>query len=398
MSSGGDFDLIVIGGGPAGTMAAYHAVQAGLEVLIVDKSNFPRLKPCGGGIATKAMALLPFSIEEILETATGTLNMGLRYDAPHEFTTNGFICAFVVREKFDEFMLTKTIEAGVKFLKIDSLDAVKETDDEVCITIDGCTQIKAKYMVAADGANSRVRRLIKPRLDFSRGFALEGIIPYTRLPQIPKMEFDFGCVDYGYGWMFPKGDHVNVGIYTCNSDVSISKAELREYSQKKLGTDGIDDVVGFPLGFGGNTYQQTTERALFAGDAAGFCEPMFGEGIHNALKSGTFAGKAVAGAVKANRKIGERYNEMLQEIRQDMVRCNYAAYQFFYPKVHGLGFKTLTSPVSKMIFLKGFAGGKTLNEIMNGFYKMPFQKPIYPASYKKFRDKTNVMPWVSKLT
>jgi hypothetical protein len=49
-----------------------------------------------------------------------------------------------------------------------------------------------------------------------------------------------------------------------------------------------------------------------------------------------------------------------------------------------------------MIFLKGFAGGKTLNEIMNGFYKMPFQKPIYPASYNKFRDKTNVMPWVSE--
>jgi geranylgeranyl reductase family protein len=396
MSSQGEIDLIVIGGGPAGTMAAYHAVQAGLEVLIVDKSNFPRLKPCGGGIATKAMALLPFSIEEVLETATGMLNVGLHYDAPHEFTTNGFICAFVVREKFDEFMLMKTLEAGANFLKIDSLDAVKETDDKVCVTIDGDAQIQAKYMIAADGANSQVRRLVKPRLDFSRGFALEGLVPYTRLSQNPKMEFDFGCVDYGYGWMFPKGDHVNVGIYTCNSDVSISKAELREYSQKKLGTDEIDDIVGFPLGFGGNTYQQTTERVLFAGDAAGFCEPMFGEGIHNALKSGTFAGKAVAGAVSANRKIGERYNEMLRDIRQDMLRCNYAAYQYFYPHVDGKGFKTLTSPISKMIFLKGFAGGKTLNEIMNGFYKMPFQKPIYPASYNKFRDKTNVMPWVSE--
>lgn len=396
MSFDGEFDLIVVGGGPAGTMAAYHAVQAGLEVLIIDKSNFPRLKPCGGGIATKAMALLPFSIEEVLETATGTLNMGLHYDEPHEFNINGFICGFVVREKFDEFMLNKTIEAGSEFLKIESLDGVDETDDDVCVTIDGGTKLKAKYMVAADGANSRVRRLVEPRLDFSRGFALEGLVPYTRLSHIPKMEFDFGCVDYGYGWMFPKGDHINVGIYTCNSDVSISKAELREYSQKKLGTDEIDDVVGFPLGFGGNTYQQTTERVLFVGDAAGFCEPMFGEGIHNALKSGTFAGKAVAAAVKGNRKIGKRYNEMLQEIRQDMVRCNYAAYQFFYPKVEGLGYKTLTSPISKVVFLKGFAGGKTLNEIMTGFYKMPFQKPIYPESYKKFRDKTNVMPWVSR--
>ncbi len=387
-----EFDLIVIGGGPAGVMAAYHAVQAGLDVLIMDKSNFPRLKPCGGCIATKALALLPFSIEEVLETATGTLNIGLHYDAPHEFTTKGYICAFAVREKFDAFMLNNTIEAGVKFLKIERLDAVKETDDAVCVAIDGGTQIKARYMIAADGANSQVRRLVEPTLKFSRGFALEGLVPYTRLSHIPKMEFNFGCVDYGYGWMFPKADHVNVGIYTCNSDVSIRKADLREYSQKKLGTDEIDDVVGFPLGFGGNTYRQTTERVLFAGDAAGFCEPMFGEGIHNAIKSGTFAGKAVAAAVKGNRKIGERYNEMLHEIRQDLVRCNHAAYQFFYPKVDGLGFKTLTSPISNMVFLKGLASGKTLHEIMNGFYKMPFQKPIYPISYKKLNDKPTVMP------
>ncbi len=388
------YDLVIVGGGPAGTMAAFHAVQAGLKVLIVDKSNFPRMKPCGGGIAIKALARIPFSIEEVLETATGRLKMGLLYEEPHVFSTKGFICAFAQREKLDAFLMNTVREAGAAFLKIMTLDAVEETQDHICVTVDGDIRIKAKYLLAADGANSRVRRLTSPQLEFSRGFALEGLVPYTRLSHVPEMEFNFGCVDYGYGWLFPKGDHVNVGIYTCNSDVSISKAQLFDYARKKLGTDEIDDVVGFPLGFGGNTYRQTSERLLFAGDAAGFCEPMFGEGIHNAIKTGSFAGLAVADAVNQGRVIGDQYNLMLEEVRADMARCNYAAFKFFYPNVETRGFNTLSSPVSKVIFTRGFAAGKTLNEIMNGFYKMPFQKPVYPVSIQKFKDASNVMPWV----
>ena len=390
-----EFDLIVIGGGPAGTMAAFHAVRAGLKVLIVDKSNFPRVKPCGGGIAMKALARIPFSIAEVLETATGRLKMGLRYEEPHVFSTKGYICAFAVREKLDEFLLKTVLDAGAEFLKINTLDAIQETEDGVHIVVDGDIQIKSDYLVAADGANSRVRRLTTPCLEFSRGFALEGLVPYARLPHAPEMEFSFGCVDYGYGWMFPKADHVNVGIYTCNSDVSLSKGQLFDYARNKLGTDVIDDVVGFPLGFGGHTYRQTSERLLFAGDAAGFCEPMFGEGIHNAIKSGGFAGLAVVDAVQGHRKIGDRYNRMLEEMRADMVRCNYAAFTYFYPKVETRGFNTLSSPISKLIFTKGFAAGKTLNEIMNGFYRMPFQKPVYPVSVQKFTDTSLVMPWTN---
>ena len=388
-----EYDFVIIGGGPAGTMAAFHAVQAGLSVLIIDKSDFPRMKPCGGGIAVKALARIPFSIEEVLETATGRLKMGHLYQEPHVFSTKGFICAFVQREKLDDFLMKTVRQAGASFLKIKTLDAVDEQVDHINVTVDGHIRVKAKYLLAADGANSRVRRLTKPILEFSRGFALEGLVPYTRLSHVPEMEFNFGCVDFGYGWLFPKGDHVNVGIYTCNSDVSISKPQLFDYARKKLGTDEIDDIVGFPLGFGGNTYRQNTERLLFAGDAAGFCEPMFGEGIHNAIKTGNFAGTAVARAIKTGQSIGDRYNLMLEEVRADMVRCNYAAYKFFYPQIKTRGFPTLSSSVSKVIFTRGFAAGKTLDEIINGFYKMPFQKPAYPVSLQKFRNASNLMPW-----
>jgi|GEM_PF-5336428 len=98
---------------------------------------------------------------------------------------------------------------------------------------------------------------------------------------------------------------------------------------------------------------------------------------------------------QCHRKIGDRYNRMLEEIRADMVRCNYAAFTYFYPKVETRGINTLSSPMSKLIFTKGFAAGKTLNEIMNGLYRMPFQKPVYPASVQKFADTSLVMPWTN---
>ena len=67
------FDLIVIGGGPAGAMAAYHAARAGLSVLILEKASFPRLKPCGGGLTIKTIARIPFSLHSVLYGASDVL-------------------------------------------------------------------------------------------------------------------------------------------------------------------------------------------------------------------------------------------------------------------------------------------------------------------------------------
>lgn len=376
-------DVAIVGAGPAGSIAAFYAARRGLNVLLLDKAAFPRVKPCGGGITTKALNRLPFSVAEVLEYATGTVQMGLGYNQQKTFSTPGFICGFAVREKFDDLLLEAAVNEGTEFQKIEKIQHLEFDYDHIELTVDG-SKIKPKYLIAADGANSQIRRLVDPRLDFSRGFALEGLVPYDRIGTRPEMTFDFGCVDFGYGWLFPKGDHVNVGIYTCRSDITISKDGLREYCRRKLGTDQIDAVVGFPLGFGGKSYRQTNERVLFVGDAAGMAEPLLGEGIHNAIKSGEFAGKAVADAVRNEQPIGLRYNSAVNEIRRDLDRCDNAAFKFFYPNLNGIGYGSLNFPISKVALMKGFAAGKTLSEIMNGFLFMGFQPPVYPESLKNF--------------
>jgi geranylgeranyl reductase family protein len=389
-----EHDLVIVGAGPAGTMAAFEAANAGLDVLLLDRVAFPRLKPCGGGITTKALMQIPFSVSEVLEVATGTVKMGLRLETPKEFSTEGFICAFAVRSKFDAFLLEAAKSAGAKFHVVREISDVSfDIDSGVSLTIDKSTKIFSKYLIAADGANSTIRRLLDPvRLDFKRGFALEGLVSYSLIDAPPKMEFDFGVVDYGYGWIFPKGDHANVGIYTCNPNVRLSKDQLRNYCVAKLGASEISDIVGFPLGFGAPSYRHTTERVLFAGDAAGFCEPLLGEGIHNAVKSGRYAGISVAEAVVGRRRIGLRYNARIDIIQRDLQRSTNAAFDFFYPNLDRVGFGSLSFPVSRLALMKGFAAGKTLYEIMNLFFLMPFQKPVYPASLEKFsRDKVSAV-------
>ena len=123
---------------------------------------------------------------------------------------------------------------------------------------------------------------------------MEGRVDYAEIGHEPTTEVFFGYVQNGYGWLFPKATHVNIGIYTYDSTVVLSKDLLRGYARQRLGTDRIEGIVGFPIGFGGRRNAQDRERIILAGDAAGFAEPLFGEGIHNALKSGQTAASAIA--------------------------------------------------------------------------------------------------------
>jgi hypothetical protein len=81
---------------------------------------------------------------------------------------------------------------------------------------------------------------------------------------------------HGDGWLFPKADHLNVGIYTWDGDAKLSKEQFRAYSVDRLGTDKLEDVVGFPISFGGHRHVPNRDRIILVGDAAGFAEPFLG--------------------------------------------------------------------------------------------------------------------------
>ncbi|MEY8120743.1 NAD(P)/FAD-dependent oxidoreductase [Falsihalocynthiibacter sp. BN13B15] len=375
-------ELIVVGSGPAGSMAAFHAAKMGINVTILDRASFPRAKPCAGGLTAKTLARLPYPINEIVQHVSDEINLTLRLGENVTVSAAGLICAFVVRQDLDQLLLEGAKKAGAQYRQINSIEQLSVNLSSVCLTINQNEKLSAKYLIAADGANSQIRRMAKPNGSFSRGFAVEGTVDRSLLSTMPEMELNFGYVEFGYGWLFPKGDHVNVGLFTNRQDIRLGKDMLRAYSYAKLGTDKVRGIVGFPLGFGGKSYRQNQERILFAGDAAGMAEPLLGEGIHNAIMSGELAGVAVANALRLGQPAKNSYHASLRPIRRDLVRTELVS-KIFYENLDRGGYSMLKTRAISSGLIKGFAAGKTLNEVTNKFAAMFWQKPLFTKSILK---------------
>jgi geranylgeranyl reductase family protein len=394
-----DFDVIVVGAGPSGTAAAYRLARFGYRVLMLDKVTFPRVKPCGGGITIKALDLLPWSVGPVIERATRDLRMGIKTGAGRReqlFSAHAPVCVFSVRAEFDRLNFEKTQQEGVEFQLAGELQAVEERSNHVALSFDGKT-ISARFLIGADGANSTTRRLLNAGRTFHRGFAVEGHVSYADLGAEPVPEFFFGIVRNGYGWLFPKRTHVNVGIYTFDNHVPLSKDQLRRYAVDRIGTDRVSDIVGFPIGFGGRHYAPNRERIVLVGDAAGFSEPLLGEGIHNALKSGQAAAAAIIAADQARRapRLRQAYMRALEPVISDLVRCEQMR-DFFYRNLDSVGAAALRLPVSKTALMRGFAAGKTMRELTNGFLFAPFFAPRTPRSLQDFLNGDGAEPVTQK--
>jgi geranylgeranyl reductase family protein len=270
-------DVAIVGAGPAGSTAAYRLASAGARVLLLDKATFPRDKPCGGGVTGRAARLLPFSIEPVVEDVVDRLDCGLRYR--HRFSRRARepLAYMTQRRRLDHFLLRKAAEAGAEVREGEAADA-RELDARIVIGADGCNGSSAKQLGLADGV--------------VHGVALEANYPHDAR-FAGAMLLEIAVIRGGYGWIFPKGDHVNVGVGGNGEEGPRLRAELRRMCE----TYGIDpeaaqDLRGYRLPLRLPGTKLARGRTAVIGDAAGLVDPFSGDGMYEAF----FSARLVADA------------------------------------------------------------------------------------------------------
>jgi geranylgeranyl reductase family protein len=368
MDAGGQlWDAIVVGAGPSGCAAAYDLAVAGQSVLLVDKSDFPRLKACAGGLTIKAVKALRYSIDPVVREVVRRVRLegeaGSTPSAP-VLKSREPICVMTVRAELDEYCLGKTIAAGACFKRISPLRQIVRAGGNVHLLTAG-ESYRARFLVGADGASGQVRRLCAQGSWFSRGFALE--VQTAGPKKAMDLTFDFGSVRNGYGWIFPKGDHLNVGVYSPSSDAGLTRSGLLSYVERSLGTESVDHVTGQYLGIGaggfeaGDLQPDLRDRVFLVGDAGGFVDSLTGEGIYGALLSGQAAASAILAETRGDGSAAEKFASCLAGYRQTLRFSTRAAAAFYANPDRG--FRAMRLPLVRKILVRTYTHGLNVNSL-----------------------------------
>jgi geranylgeranyl reductase family protein len=290
------WDVAVVGAGPAGAAAAREAARAGARTLLLERAELPRYKRCGGGLiglSQQAIADAGVDAAPLLRDDVGRVTF--TSDGRRRFTreTDAFL-PMVMRSELDAELVRQAVVAGAQVRTGTTVAAYAEADGVVTLgTSDG--PVWAGAVVGADGSQGRCASYVGVTHEHV-DIGLE-----AELPTPPGSDWtghvllDWGPVPGSYGWVFPKGDLLTVGVIGSRD----AGEKMRDYYRAFVAGLGLDLTTAVHDG-GHLTRVRRLDaplrrgRVLVAGDAAGLLEPWTREGISYALRSGALAGRAAA--------------------------------------------------------------------------------------------------------
>jgi geranylgeranyl reductase family protein len=290
------FDVLVVGAGPAGSTAAIQLARGGARVLIADKARFPRDKPCGGGLTGRALRHVPCDVSPVVEHVVDRFVLRVGYGSRFARKSERPLVLMTQRRRLDAHLAEQAAASGADFR-----DGVGVTDLEPkpggVIARVGGSRVHASYVVGADGANGIVPRSFGLEDGIRYGVALEGNVAWRDLDRVPfdgSAWVELGVVPGGYGWVFPKGDHANLGV----GGWLVEGRNLRTHLSRLAREHGVDpssvrDVRGHRLPMRRLGVPVARDRVLLVGDAAGLVDPLSGDGIYEAFVSARLAADAI---------------------------------------------------------------------------------------------------------
>jgi geranylgeranyl reductase family protein len=290
------FDVLVVGAGPAGSTAAYRLASAGASVLLADKAQFPRDKPCGGGLTMRAVRQLPFSVEPVVEDRTMRVRFGLDFTRRVERAVDEPLVLMTQRKRLDAFLVEQAAKAGAEFRDGVKVSDLALEDDGARARVNG-SSVTAVHALLADGANGVSARAVGLDDGREHGVALEANVPYGVVREEDYrglLCLELANVPGGYGWVFPKGDHVNVGVGGWEREGPRLREHLARFCREyDIPESSLEDVRGYRLPLVHPRARLAKGRVALLGDAAGLVDPLSGDGMYEAFLSAKLATEAV---------------------------------------------------------------------------------------------------------
>lgn len=332
-------DILIIGGGPAGSAAAITAARAGLKVILFEKGPHGRDKVCGDGLTPRAIGALDelridYSVAhriDGLRMIAGKKQRELAWPTTARFPNHGAVWP---RQRFDTHLIDVAIASGadVRF----ECEALPVIEDGTVIGVSvGSEQYRAPFTILAAGAQGMAATMLGAVRDPNEtfGLAIRAYAPTPRhaerhLEACLSLSDEHGTAVPGYGWMFPAGDGtVNIGVGALSTMKGFKKLNLNklldQYALLVRDSWSLGDYIEKPRAWRlpMSCIRRHGPGWVAIGDAAGFVNPMNGEGIDYGLESGILAAeKFIADPVTASeaydREVGERFDAFLRTGRR----------------------------------------------------------------------------------
>ncbi len=337
------YDVIIVGAGPAGSLAGINLADSGVRVLIVDRATFPRTKPCGGGISYRVYDRFPYLQQVLRQIPTNVVNrVYLESPCGESVETEDQaspLYAMIRRYEFDAALLAECKRRGIDVVESCTVTKLVVNPNGVALTTSEDQVLNSELIIGADGANSIVAVHSGLRGAWDKNHVAIDTTEETDNRKLGSHRKDTMFVyygygnGYGYGYVFPKLDHINLGVGYLLSYFQ-EKVRIEPYEKHLLfiedlkrrqvvcGKSEPSNFSAFLIPVGGPLKHVSSDRVMLVGDAGGFVNGFTAEGIYYAMVSGEHAARVAAEAVKTrdySRSFLRRYDEMCdREIGQEL--------------------------------------------------------------------------------